>query len=174
MGTRKNEIRNQQIRFQYAGVFDGFYLSSLTPTPNPKHLLQVWNRLGAKRLFFFFCNKLPFMSASSPGLPRMLAVPSVQSQCGIVVKAQSLDTWCLVSSLSSATHWRGQFTQPSRASSPPIYEVGWQWKAPLGTVVGSKCANIGKAFKTVPGIKPYMLLCIKNSHRFGTFFKNCL
>ena len=54
MGTRKNEIRNQQIRFQYAGVFDGFYLSSLTPTPNPKHLLQVWNRLGAKRLFFFF------------------------------------------------------------------------------------------------------------------------
>ena len=173
MGTRKNEIRNQQIRFQYAGVFDGFYLSSLTPTPSPKHLLQVWNRLGAKRLFFFVTNCLLCLLLLL-GSHECWQYHKFKASVGLWLKAQSPDTWCLVSSLSSATHWRGQFTQPSRASSPPIYEVGWQWKAPLGTVVGSKCANIGKASKTVPGIKPYMLLCIKNSHRFGTFFKNCL
>lgn len=72
------------------------------------------------------------------------------------LKPQSLGTECLGSNLSSATYWHGQLPQPSHVS------MKWQWKTPPRTVLGIIFANKGKAFKIVPGIKPYIFLSIKN------------
>lgn len=104
--------KSAEIRFQYFGVFDGFHLSSLTPKLNPKHLLQVWNRVGA--IFFLNCTLGMFLLGFQE-----------HCQCRINNLKDSVGSWLKAQS----THWYGQLTQPSHVTNFPIYKVGMTIKS---------------------------------------------
>lgn len=102
-----------------------------------------------------------------PGCPRTSAESSPE-RSWLRHSLWAQDDWCKPQLWLSLT-WT--LTEPARVSRFSSIRWGPRWKAPLGTVMGIKCANLGKAFKIVPGIKPYPFLCTENFSQLWYIFQ---